>query len=74
MNWYLNWWPNNYPPSKTTEGYNLFLGSAGRGNIFLRVYMMWKMKKNRNKLSVSLTGWLKRKKMKGENQKMVVII
>jgi len=39
MDWYIAWWPNNYPPSQTNHGYNIFLGSAGRANIFLRLYM-----------------------------------
>ena len=38
MDWYINWWPNNYPPSKTQNGYDVFLGSAGRGQIHLRLY------------------------------------
>eukprot|EP01064_Diplonema_japonicum_P012679 TRINITY_DN2006_c0_g2_i1.p1 TRINITY_DN2006_c0_g2~~TRINITY_DN2006_c0_g2_i1.p1 ORF type:complete len:492 (+),score=71.28 TRINITY_DN2006_c0_g2_i1:52-1527(+) len=37
--WYLNWWAMNYPADKETEGPFIFLGSAGRGNIFLRKYL-----------------------------------
>ena len=50
MDWYIGWWPQNYPPSKTADGYNLFLGSAGRGNIFLRVYMY---NKNQSMLDIA---------------------
>ena len=37
--WYLDWWIAEYPPHKVESGYNVFLGSAGRGNIFLRAYL-----------------------------------
>eukprot|EP01083_Nonionella_stella_P076679 209084_1 len=38
MQWYLNWWPVHYPPSKSAKGYDVFAGSAGRAQIYLRLY------------------------------------
>eukprot|EP01059_Diplonema_ambulator_P008972 TRINITY_DN18749_c0_g2_i1.p1 TRINITY_DN18749_c0_g2~~TRINITY_DN18749_c0_g2_i1.p1 ORF type:complete len:506 (+),score=92.06 TRINITY_DN18749_c0_g2_i1:201-1520(+) len=38
--WYLNWWGKNYPPGKETQGPFVFLGSAGRGLVFLRKYLV----------------------------------
>merc|ERR1719486_1613412 len=35
MQWYIDWWPQNYPPSKTASGYDVFLGSAGRAQLHL---------------------------------------
>merc|ERR1719464_1684036 len=38
MQWYINWWAQNYPPSQTSSGYNIFSGSAGRAQMHLRLY------------------------------------
>ena len=38
IEFYTNWWFENYPPEKTSDGYNIFEGSAGRGDIFLRLF------------------------------------
>ena len=37
-NYYFNWWGENLPPSKVSNGYDLFSGSAGRGLVHLRSY------------------------------------
>eukprot|EP01083_Nonionella_stella_P246871 856593_1 len=39
MNWYLDWWIDGEYNPKTDKGYDVFRGSAGRANIFLKVYM-----------------------------------
>eukprot|EP01084_Bolivina_argentea_P218028 370068_1 len=38
MDWYLSWWNSHYPPPVTSNGYGIWEGSAGRANIFLRLY------------------------------------
>ncbi len=38
MQWYINWWPSNYPPSKRESGYSVFTGAGGRAQMHLRLY------------------------------------
>ena len=45
IDFYMDWWMENYPPTKTSNGYNIFEGSAGRGDIFLRFYQYDNMNK-----------------------------
>jgi hypothetical protein len=52
MTWYTNWWADNYPPTKSADGYDVFLGSAGRGNIFLRLYLY----SNKNKTLLNIAS------------------
>lgn len=56
VDYYTNWWIENYPPLKVAGGFNIYGGSAGRAVMFGRLYYQYSTTGNVNSTYLDLAG------------------